>query len=130
MDLQHFSIIKNILEVKYDEEEDAKHHIFNNQNILKLRDEQNEDIIDQILYDKEKLQDFENKSISKLQYEITDIYLKQENEQEKVEVTPRKRKIQRNLKKIDQILDHVDFPQFSQAKNILKFRHRKTNQKM
>jgi Txe/YoeB family toxin of Txe-Axe toxin-antitoxin module len=69
--------------------------------------------IDQILDNVDTPQDFENKIISKLKYEITDIYLKKENEEEKVEVTPRKRKTKRTFEKINQILEIVDRPQNS-----------------
>ena len=101
------------------------------QNISKLRDEKTEDMIQGILDNVNTPQDFENKIISKLKYEVADIYLKQESEEEKVQVTPRRRKPQRTLEKIDQILDNADTPQFSKNQNILKFRYaKKNNRKM
>ena len=50
---------------------------------------------------------------SKLKYKISDVYLKKENEEEEVEVTPRKRKTKRTFEKINQILEIVDRPQNS-----------------
>jgi len=67
----------------------------------------------------------EDKNISTLKYEISDIYFKKENEEEKIEITPRKRKCQRTLEKIDQILDNVNTPQYSKEKNILRMRYEK-----
>ena len=58
---------------------------------------------------------------------VTDIFHKKEDEndkkrEERFQVTPRKRKSQRNLEKIDQILDDV---RFSKNKDILKLRNSK-----
>jgi hypothetical protein len=48
------------------------------------------------------------------------------NEQERIQFTPRKRKPQRTLEKVDQILENVNTFQYSNAKkNTLKFRTRK-----
>jgi hypothetical protein len=57
-----------------------------------------------------------NKDENKISHE-------KENEEEKVEVTPRKRKTQRTLKKIDQILNNADTPQYSENKTILNLRY-------
>jgi hypothetical protein len=89
------------------------------QNILKLRDAKPKEDQIQGIIDKVDTahQDFENKIISKLKYKISDVYLKKENDEEKIEVTPRKRKTQRTLEKIDQILD-MDTPQYSKTLKI------------
>jgi hypothetical protein len=67
------------------------------------------------------------KNILKLRYEKTEnVEVQNVNEEEKLQITPRKRKPQRTLENVDQILDNVNTFQYSNAKkNTLKFRTRK-----
>ena len=95
--------------------------------ILKLiyKKEDDHQTLDQSKMENETQKTLEKLIDKKLSYEITDIYLKEENETEKGEVTPRKRKTQRTSAKIDQILGNGNPSQFSKNKNILKSRFQK-----
>ena len=50
--------------------------------------------------------------------------LQNENKEDKVEVTPRKRKPQRALENIDQFLDNVDTSKLLQNRNKLRKKHK------
>ena len=69
----------------------------------------------------------EKKNILKLRNTKTEnAEVQNVNEKEKLQITPRQRKSQRTLTKLDQILDNVNTLQYSnEKKNILKFRTRK-----